>query len=375
MLATLASNLTRWMPEAHSTFADDVDWLFYFLVWLTAFFLVLIGGLAVYFSVRYRRTRDRMEGEHTPTHHTALEMTWTVIPLIAVLGIFFWGFRGYVDMSIPPDDAYDIRVESYTWGWNFVYPNGASSNVLYVPADRAVRLTLTSRDVLHSVFIPDFRVKRDAVPGRYNRTWFQARWLDNAVVRVADEVDAEEDDDLRGTVHQLYCAEYCGDQHSRMLAKVVVLQLDDFRDKVRQLGEIDPDAPPAEIGQRIVANQCAACHSIDGETRLGPTFLDVYGDEREMADGSTELADEQYIREQILYPRRRTVAGFDPNAMPSFQGLLSDREIDGVIAYLQSISEHYDGEAGLNDEPADEADEAADADDADDDPTDEANNQ
>ena len=357
MLATLASNLTRWMPEAHSTFADNVDWLFYFLVWLTAFFLVLIGGLTVYFAVRYRRTKDRMEGEHTPTHHTALEMTWTVIPLIAVLAIFFWGFRGYVDMSMPPDDAYDIRVESFTWGWNFVYPNGASSNVLYVPADRPVRLTLTSRDVIHSVFIPDFRVKRDAVPGRYNRTWFQARWVDSAVVRVADEVDAEEDEDLRGTVHQLYCAEYCGDQHSRMLAKVVVLQLDDFRAKDRQLGEIDPDAPPAEVGQRLTQAQgCVACHSSDGSTLLGPTFLDLYGSEREMADGTTEIADEQYIREQILYPRRRTVARFDPNAMPPYQGILSDAEIDAIIAYLQSISEHYDGEAGLNDDPADDAD-------------------
>lgn len=354
-MLTLASDPSHFMPGRHSTFGTDIDWLFGLLVWLTAFFVVLIGGLVIAFAVRYRRRPDRLEGEHTPTHHTALEMTWTVIPLIAVLAIFFWGFRGFMDMSVAPDDAYDIRVESRRWSWIFTYPSGARSDILYVPADRAVRLTLTSDDVIHSVFIPDFRIKRDAVPGRYNRTWFEARWLDDAAVRVADEVETEQNDQLRGTVHNLYCAEYCGDRHSRMLAKVVVLEVEDFRAKLTELAAIDLTGSPVEAGQQLARMQgCTGCHSTDGSVIQGPSFMDLYGSERTLADGTTRVADEEYIREQVLYPRRQTVAGFR-EVMPSFQGLLSDREVDAIIAFMQSISEHHDGEAGLT--PAEEPEE------------------
>ncbi|MFA9477582.1 cytochrome c oxidase subunit II [Phycisphaerales bacterium AB-hyl4] len=374
MLAILAQSQdpSFYLPAQDSTFAAEYDWTWYFIYYISAFFTVGISLAAIYFAVKYRRTDKRLEGEHTHTHHTALEMTWTIIPLILVLAIFWFGFQGFMDKATPPRDTYDITVNSNRWSWTFIYPNGAITNTLYVPADRPVKLTLTSEDVIHSVFIPAFRVKMDAVPGRYNQMWFQANYDpgDRRVQPVLDELEGE----FNGIVHPLYCAEYCGRRHSVMEADVVVLPMDQFRSAIAQLAE--PTGTPAEIGQRLTQiHGCVQCHAFDEDATVatGPALYDFYGmpDGRPQTDGSTPAADAEYIRESILYPGRRITQGYR-NEMPSFAGRLSDNEILAITEYLKSISTHYDGEL-MEYLPGQEPDEEANDEPAVDEPVEEAN--
>ncbi|MEX0652885.1 MAG: cytochrome c oxidase subunit II transmembrane domain-containing protein [Phycisphaeraceae bacterium] len=347
MLAILAQNdATLYLPAPDSTFAGEYDWVFYFIYYISVFFTLVITAAAVYFAVKYRRRADRTEGEHTSTHHTGLEMTWTIIPLIIVLAIFYFGFRNFMDMATPPGDAYKITVNSNRWNWTFIYPNGAITDTLYIPADRPVELTLTSADVIHSLFIPAFRAKKDAVPGRYNKMWFQANY-DPDDDRIGPVLEGEGiDGEFTGLTLPLYCAEYCGQQHSQMLSTVVVLPVEQFRDAITQLAE--PRGTPAEIGQRLTEiHGCAQCHAFEeaDTAGTGPALYDLYGNpERSVqSDGTRREPTEEYIRESILYSGRSIVRGYR-NEMPSFAGRLSDNEILAITEYFKSISTHYEGD-------------------------------
>jgi cytochrome c oxidase subunit II len=306
-----------WMPPQSSTAAPGVDKLFYFIFWIAFFFFLLIVGLMVHFIVRYRKQPGRAP-EKPPTHNTKLELTWTFIPLAIVFVIFYFGFHGFVDIATPPGNSYDIQVHAQRWKWTFTYPNGYVDENLHVPVDRPVRLTMTSDDVIHALFVPDFRIKRDVVPGRYNITWFRAT--------------------TPGT-HDLFCAEYCGTGHSLMYAQVIVHPPGEFEKWLETSGDAIGKLPPAEAGQRLYKTRgCAQCHSIDGKAGIGPTFKGVFGHPVPLKDGKTVVADENYVRESILNPQAQVVAGFDP-VMPTYQGRLKDNEITMIIAYLKTLSQ------------------------------------
>ena len=309
-----------------STFTDSVDPVWNFLFWTSVFFTALIVALMVLFIVKYRQ-KDKNDRGQGPAHSTPLEITWTAIPLVLVLAFFAVGFRGYVDMSSIPDEgsAEQVIVEAYKWGWNFQYVTESgvvNSNTLYVPNDRPIKLILQSSDVIHSFYVPAFRIKKDCVPGRYNQTWFMP---------------------TKNGEFDLFCAEYCGQAHSAMITKAVVMDPGAYRAKLAELN--DPTAtPPLELGKQIYENAgCAQCHSTDGSAGQGPSFKNLYGREEVMADGTELVADGDYIIESIEYPMAKIVAGYQP-VMPSYKGRFKDAELRAFVEWTKSISpDTYDG--------------------------------
>jgi cytochrome c oxidase subunit 2 len=296
--------------------ARNVDWLFSFILAISVFFFLLIVVVMTLFVIRYRR-REGVEAEASPSHNTAIEVTWTVIPLIIVIVIFFFGFKGFLDIATPPANAYEILVNGQKWNWSFTYPNGYVDANLHVPVDRPVRLVMTSADVIHSLYVPAFRVKRDVVPGRYAKAWFEA---------------------TEPGEYELFCAEYCGTSHSDMIAKVVVHPPGEFESWLEQASNFLETMTPVDAGQKLFqVRGCQQCHSVDGTRKTGPSLLGVYGRTEALADGGSVTADENYIRESILEPMAKVVAGYEP-VMPTYQGRLKDAEITAIIEYLKSLS-------------------------------------
>ncbi|MGF1669132.1 MAG: cytochrome c oxidase subunit II [Balneolaceae bacterium] len=310
-------DIIDWMlPPAKSTMAGETDALFYFINIVSFIFLLGITIAIIYFSWKYRR---RSEDDVTPviTHNNTLEITWSVIPLILVIIVFGWGFTGYMTSVTPPEDAYEIRVVGKSWLWEFHYNNGAVSiNELHVPVNRPVKLVMTSTDVIHSFFVPDYRVKRDVLPNRYTSVWFEAIETGESII---------------------YCTEYCGTAHADMIANVIVHEPDDFRTWLDTADAVDDDASPVDVGRDLVSRYgCLACHSLDGSQMIGPTLQGLWQSERTMQDGETLIADENYIRESILEPNARITEGYNP-VMPSFTGTLNDRQIDAIIEYIKTL--------------------------------------
>lgn len=308
-------NQRLFMPEAASTVAGQVDSLYYFIHWVSVFFFVLVVVLMTWFVIRYRR---RSEQETTPdyTHNTPLEILWSVIPLLILIIIFFWGFGVYMNLRVAPGNAINIYVTAQRWAWSFQYPNGTVSNELVVPVNEPVRLTMSSRDLIHSFFIPQFRVKQDVLPNRYTNAWFEAKTLGD---------------------YDLYCTEYCGTGHSQMLAKVKVVTPEEYQKWVLT-GGIDPAKMSLpEYGAALYRQrQCVTCHSVDGSAKTGPTFKGVFGHPVKLANGQTVQADENYIRQSILVPSAQVVAGFG-NVMPSYQGQLKERELNALVEYIKTL--------------------------------------
>jgi cytochrome c oxidase subunit 2 len=304
-----------WFPPSGSNTAVEVDSLFYFILSLSAFFFVLIVGLMVIFAIRYRR-RPGYEQSPAPDHNTFLEVAWSVIPGALLVLIFFRGFTTFLDIRTPPAETYEIKVVAKKWSWLFQYPNGYIDNDLHIPVNRPVKLTMSSEDVIHSVFIPAFRAKMDVVPGRYTSMWFDA---------------------TRTGEFPLLCAEYCGTKHSDMLATVVVHPSGEFESWLERASNLLATLPPVEAGKILYTRRgCAQCHTIDGTARTGPSFKGTFGTKQQLADGSTIDLDENYIRESILEPMKKVRAGYRP-VMPSYKGQLKDPEIDAIIEYIKSL--------------------------------------
>lgn len=322
--AAPASGNSFWLPRQASTTAPNVDFVFMGITYVCYFFFALVVVLMVLFVVRYRQKGNQIvRHEGASEHNTPLEVTWTVIPVIIVVMIFFGGFKGYLHLATPPANAYQIDVVAKQWSWTFKYPNGAISDDLVVPAGRPVKLVMRSDDVLHSLYIPDFRVKKDVVPARYNVLWFQA---DEPTGKRADGSD---------DFHNLFCTEYCGKDHSRMLAKVKVIAADvDYRGP--QTGK------PAEVSLEDWGKQlytkfgCNACHSVDGAKGVGPSFKGLYGKQESLASGGTVLVDENYIMESIYDPNAKLVAGF-AGGMPTFKGQIDSEGIQSIIAFIKTL--------------------------------------
>ena len=311
------NRLTEYMlPPARSTLASETDALFHFINVTSIILLVGITFAILYFAWKYRR---RSEDDVTPviTHNNKLEITWSVIPLIMVMIVFGWGFSGYMNLVTPPDDAYEIRVEGASWNWRFFYDNGAVSvNELNVPVDRPIKLIMSSTDVIHSFYVPDFRVKRDVLPNRYSSIWFEATETGQSVI---------------------FCTEYCGEQHSNMDGMVNVMSQDEFDTWLESGNAVDESVPPAERGEALVSqNGCNACHSVDGSSGVGPSFAGLWGSERTFQNAEPVSADENYIRESILESNAKILEGYDP-VMPSYQGVINDQQIGDIIEYIKTL--------------------------------------
>lgn len=307
------------LPPAKSTVASEVDALFWF-VHLSS--LVLTIGILIalaYFLYKYRR---KSENDVTPviTHNNKLEVTWSVIPLMICLVVFGWGYQTYVNMITSPDDAYEINVTAQKWLWNFTYENGArSTGELHVPADRPIKLIMSSNDVIHSFFVPDYRVKQDVVPGRYTEAWFRVPEPGESII---------------------FCTEYCGTGHSDMYGKVIVHEQEEFETWLANNaggGSQPSDLAPAEWGEQLVQEQgCMTCHSTDGTRLVGPTWQGLFGSNRQFTDGSSAEADENYLRTSIINPNDVVVEGYQP-VMPSYKGQLNDEQINAIIEYIKTL--------------------------------------
>jgi cytochrome c oxidase subunit 2 len=301
-------------PVPASTFALKVDQLYWFLIGVTVFFGGLIAILVVGFGFRYRRRPGRVAEQ--PGHglgSTLLEVFWSAVPLAVVIVMFTWSSKLFLDQSIPPVGAEEIFVVGKQWMWKVQHPNGRREiNELHVPIGRPVKLTLAAQDVIHSFFIPAFRVKQDAVPGRYTTMWFQP---------------------IRSGEYHLFCAEYCGTDHSRMIGRVVVMEDMDYQN---WLGGAT-DESPVEAGRKLfVQYDCTSCHD-SGRRQRCPTLGNLYGTQVSLNDGRKVLFDETYIRESILYPNAKIVAGYQP-IMPTFRGQVTEEQILALIAYIKSLS-------------------------------------
>ncbi len=305
-----------WLPEAASTMAPKIDSLFTFVNVVSGILLVGVVAAMLWFMYRYRR-QDPVERPSPVKESKLLEISWIVIPTILVLLVFNWGFKSFVAQKTIPDNAYEIRVQARSWGWSFEYPNGVTTDTLYVPADEPVKTTMSSQDVIHSFYVPAFRVKQDVLPNRYTSVWFEAT--------------------KEGT-YDLFCTEYCGRNHSEMDAEVKVVSRARFDEWLESAGTPD-DIPLPELGEKLYTQQgCQGCHSLDGSDMVGPTWKGLYGKtDHQMADGSTVTADANYLRESILQSGAKVVEGYQ-NVMPSYASL-SEREVTGLVEFIKEQSD------------------------------------
>ncbi len=312
----MGENGTVWLPEGASALTPEWDGLFYFVYYVSLIIFVGVVAAMIYFAFVYRRRRPD-ERPAFVKDNKMVEMASVVIPTILVLIVFTWGFKTYVRMNVAPPDAYQIQVRGQQWSWTFEYPNGAQSvGEAHVPVDRPVRFVMSSTDVIHSFFVPAFRVKMDVLPNRYTSVWFHA---------------------TKTGEYQAFCTEYCGTAHSNMLAKVVVESEADFQKWLQE--SQSTDLTPVERGEQLYKQQtCNACHSIDGSPGVGPTFKGLFGKEESLEGGGTVTVDENYLRESILNPAAKVVKGFSP-IMPASYGGLPAEDIDALVAYIKSLSE------------------------------------
>jgi len=313
--------LVKWLhnsalfPAEASTVAPLMDALYFFLLGMTLTGLFLVGVLVFGFSIRYRKEKNpvatQIEGS------TLLEATWTIIPLAIFLLTFVWGAVLYFRIYDPPPNAMNIYIVGKQWMWKAEHPGGQHEiNALHVPAGRPVQLTMISVDVFHSFSIPDFRVKREVIPGRYTTVWFNAT--------------------TPGTYH-IFCTQYCGTQHSGMIGEVTVLTPDDYQ---KWLAQSTSGMSLAQNGERLFASMgCNACHSGNAAAR-GPNLAGVYGTKLTLTDGSQVQVNDAYLRDAILNPSQHVTAGFAP-IMPTYQGQISEDGLIDLVEYLKNLQSNY----------------------------------
>jgi cytochrome c oxidase subunit 2 len=302
-------------PEEASTMARQVDALYFYLVGVTGFFVVLIAAVIIFFAIKYRR-RSPNEIPRPNAGSLKLETLWTVIPFLIAMSMFVWGAGIFFAQYRIPKDAMEITVVGKQWMWKIQHPTGQREiNELHVPVGQRVRLYMTTEDVIHSFFIPAFRVKQDVVPGRYTQIWFEA---------------------TKPGVYPLFCAEYCGTNHSGMTGTVTVMEPADFDRWLA--GNANAESPVA-AGKALYTNTlgCASCHGDNGQGGRGPALTGLLGRQVQLDNGSSVTADEAYVRESILNPQAKIVAGYGP-IMPTFAGQLSEEQLLQLISFVKSLS-------------------------------------
>lgn len=304
-----------YLPEQASSVAAGVDSVFSFIFWISAFFLALIVALTVLFVVRYRQRASRQHPEPSPDHSTGLELFWSIIPLLLVVAMFVLSTQVYQRMIAPdPGQApLEVKVTAKRWSWWFDHAGGKGSKELHLVQGRPVVLTLASLDVIHSFYVPEFRVKQDAVPGRYTKLILTP---------------------TKAGTYSLLCTEYCGTNHSQMISPVVVHPDQAAFDAWAAEGA-SAGLSLVALGQKVYGEKgCDACHSVDGSAGIGPSLVGLYGKVEKLVGGATVKVDDNYLRESIVKPGAKVVAGYD-DVMPPIP--LEEREMLAVIAYLQQL--------------------------------------
>jgi cytochrome c oxidase subunit 2 len=301
------------IPESASTMSWKVDALYFYLSGVTVFFTLLISSILVFFVIRYRR-RTPYEIPRPIAGSHKLETLWTVIPFVIAMTMFGWGASVYFEQYSPPKNAIEIYVVGKQWMWKIQHSTGQREiNELHIPVGRKVKLIMTTEDVIHDFFVPAFRIKADVVPGRYTSEWFEAT--------------------KPGTYH-LFCAEYCGMNHSGMIGSVIVMEPREFDN---WLSGNAGNQTPAVAGQQLYQSLgCVSCHGANGEGGRGPTLAGLFGRQTLLSTGQTVRADEAYIRESIINPQAKLVAGFGP-IMPTFQGQVSEDQLVQLLAFIKSL--------------------------------------
>jgi cytochrome c oxidase subunit II len=326
-------------PDQASTFAPKVDLLFAFLMLVLTFFSLLIALLITFFAIKYHH-KSKADRRDAVDSHLLLELVWTGIPLVIVMGVFVWGAQVFYEMKTIPSNALEIFVIGKQWMWKIQHPEGQREiNELHVPAGRPIQLTMISEDVIHDFAVPAFRMKQDVLPGRYTKEWFQAT--------------------KTGEYH-LFCNQYCGTSHAQMVGKIIVMTPVDYEHWLSGGAAPPPPAPvsnaapteakasagaPAKaLDQTMVAAganlfnkefNCVSCHKFDG-TGQGPSLQGLFGRKVALEGGATVMADEGYIRESILQPMAKIVKGYKP-VMPTYQGQLEETDITQLLAYIESL--------------------------------------
>jgi cytochrome c oxidase subunit 2 len=343
--------------DAASLPGASSDAMFMMIFWFSVFFFVLLMVLMVFFVIKYRR-RPGVPAQVSPHHSTLLEIFWTVVPSSSMLVFFVLGFQGYAEKMVVPDSAMELKIDAWKWQWQATYPNGANSPetkpisyhkdpvtgvvtkgldypIFYIPEDTDVRLKMISSDVIHSFWIPAFRTKMDIMPNRYTGYGFHTPKL------TAD--DLSEDGSMIARDLTIFCAEYCGDEHSRMAATLRVVPRDVYEDKLESWAV---ELPPVELGKVIFKTMCASCHKVEPVQSTGPTWAQAklnglefgYGYDVQLTDGTKVARDDNYYRESIIDPNSKVVDGFLP-VMTAFGAQLDEKKIDAVIAYIKTLSD------------------------------------
>lgn len=299
-------------PEQASTIAPDVDSVTRLLVYTSAFFCITIPGAILYFSVKFRRKHEHEYPRHV-INSLRLELIWTIAPIIIVIYLYYYSSRVYFRLSKPPEDTIEVYVMGKQWMWHLQHMGGQRENQeLHVPVGRPVKLTIASQDVIHNFAIPAFRVKMDAIPGRYTTLWFEA---------------------TKPGKYHIFCAEYCGTNHSRMVGWVYAMEPQDYQ---TWLESPRVDGSPASEGRKLFQKlQCVSCHSNDSLAQA-PNLEEIYGQEVPLKSGGKAYVDESYLRRAILEPEAEIHAGFDP-IMPSFKGQVNENELMQLITYIRTL--------------------------------------
>ena len=307
--------MSNWslLPEQASTFAGPIDGLLYFLIAVTVFFTILIAILVVVFSVKYQAGRETNR-ENPPTFNLPLEIIWTGIPFIIVMGIFVWSTAYFFHIRNAPSDSLEIYVVGKQWMWKLQHPEGQREiNQLHIPINKPVKLIMTSQDVIHNFSVPAFRVKQDVVPGTYTMLWFQATKV--------------------GTYH-LFCSQYCGTSHASMTGQVIAMEPAKYEEWLAGGTKNTPSMSGS--GQQLFEKlACVTCHQTDSAMRA-PQLRGIAGSTVLLKDGRKVLADDSYIRESILNPAAKVVKGYDP-IMPSYQGQIEEETIQQLVVYIKSL--------------------------------------
>jgi cytochrome c oxidase subunit II len=298
-------------PDQASVGAQRVDAVYFALLAISAFFALVIFALLIYFALKYRRGA-KVDRVIRRTDYLKLEMTWIIIPLLISFVIFGWSAKVYFDLKTPPEDGLEIYVVGKQWMWKIQHPNGVREiDELHIPLGRTIKLTMTSQDVIHSFFIPAFRIKQDVLPGRYTSEWFKATKV--------------------GEYH-LFCAEYCGTSHSGMMGKVVVMDPLDYE---RWLQQGTARESMAASGEMLYTKlSCGTCHKPGGR---GPVLSGLYNSMVQLEGGEAVTADREYLRESIINPMAKIVKGY-PRMMPTYRTQLTEDQVNEVIEYVKSMN-------------------------------------
>jgi len=301
------------VPDSASTFSWKVDALYFYLSGVTLFFALLISGVLIFFVIRYRR-RTPYEIPRPIAGSHKLETLWTIIPFVIAMTMFGWGAQVYFQQYKPPANAIEVYVVGKQWMWKLQHATGQREiNQLHIPVGRKIKLIMTSEDVIHDFFVPAFRTKMDVVPGKYTTMWFEAT--------------------TPGTYH-LFCAEYCGMNHSGMTGSIIVMEPREFDN---WLSGNSGSGTPAAAGQQLFQSLgCASCHGTNGEGGRGPTLAGVFGKKTQLQTGESVTVDEGYVRESILNPQAKLVAGFGA-IMPTFQGQITEDQLMQLVAFIKSL--------------------------------------